>query len=95
MIKLNQIDKYYNRHKRNELHILNEVSLSFDPDGLIANKKLGIVAGNDYLILKKSILSLLNNSGLRAKLGQNAKIFSSDNFSLEKKINNFIELLTM
>ena len=35
MIKLNQIDKYYNRHKRNELHILNEVSLSFDPQGLI------------------------------------------------------------
>ncbi len=35
MIKLNHIDKYYNRHKRNELHILNEVSLTFEQQGLV------------------------------------------------------------
>ena len=69
------------------------VSLLFDPDGLIVRKNMGIVAGNKYLKLKESILSLLNNSKLRIELGQNAKIFSLDNFIQTKRINSFIDLL--
>ena len=36
MIKLEKVNKYYNRHKRNELHIINNVSLDLEKNGLVA-----------------------------------------------------------
>jgi glycosyltransferase involved in cell wall biosynthesis len=75
------------------LHGVPTVSLLFDPDGLIVSKRMGFVAGNNYLKLKESVYSLLNDPKLRIELGENARIFSSDNFNQKKKINNFIELL--
>lgn len=35
MITLNQVDKYFNKHKKNEIHVINNISLSLDK-GLIA-----------------------------------------------------------
>lgn len=35
MIKLHKIDKFYNRRKRNELHVLNDVSLELQSKGLV------------------------------------------------------------
>ena len=36
MIKINNIDKYFNRHKRNEIHVINHTSLELDDKGLVA-----------------------------------------------------------
>ena len=36
MISLNNVNKYYNRHKKNELHVINNVSLTFEDTGLVA-----------------------------------------------------------
>lgn len=36
MIKLEKVNKYYNRHKKNELHIINNVSLNLEDHGLVA-----------------------------------------------------------
>lgn len=36
MIKLENVNKYYNRHKKNELHIINNVSLNLEDHGLVA-----------------------------------------------------------
>ncbi len=35
MIKVTQLNKYFNRRKRNEIHVLNQVSLDFPDKGLI------------------------------------------------------------
>lgn len=36
MIKLEKVNKYYNRHKKNELHIINNVSIDLADNGLVA-----------------------------------------------------------
>ena len=36
MIKLEKIDKYFNRHKKNELHVINNTSLNLPNTGLVA-----------------------------------------------------------
>lgn len=36
MIKVENINKYFNRHKKNELHVINNTSLTFEDTGLIA-----------------------------------------------------------
>ena len=36
MIKINNIDKYFNRHKRNEIHVINHTSLELEDKGLVA-----------------------------------------------------------
>ncbi|MGN1379927.1 MAG: ATP-binding cassette domain-containing protein [Bacilli bacterium] len=36
MIKLEKIDKYFNRHKKNELHVINNTSLNLPNSGLVA-----------------------------------------------------------
>ncbi len=36
MISLVNVNKYFNRHKRNEIHIINNTSLEFDNTGLVA-----------------------------------------------------------
>jgi len=34
MIKLNKIDKYFNKNKKNEIHVLNDINLTFEQKGL-------------------------------------------------------------
>ena len=36
MIKLSNVNKYFNRHRKNEVHVINNTSLDFDNKGLIA-----------------------------------------------------------
>lgn len=36
MITLNNVNKYFNRHKKNELHVINNVTLNLDNTGLVA-----------------------------------------------------------
>ena len=36
MIKIENINKYFNRHKKNELHVINDTSLEFENTGLVA-----------------------------------------------------------
>lgn len=35
MIKVNQLNKYFNRHKKNEIHVLNDITLDFPKKGLV------------------------------------------------------------
>lgn len=36
MIKLEKVNKYFNRHKKNEIHVINNTTLHFDQTGLVA-----------------------------------------------------------
>ena len=36
MIRIEKIDKYFNRFKKNKIHVINNTSLSFDENGLVA-----------------------------------------------------------
>lgn len=36
MIKLNNVNKYFNRHKKNEIHVINNTTLELDDKGLVA-----------------------------------------------------------
>ena len=36
MITINNINKYFNRRKKNEIHVINNTSLEFDNIGLVA-----------------------------------------------------------
>lgn len=36
MIKIENVNKYFNRHKKNEIHVINNTSLEFNSKGLIA-----------------------------------------------------------
>ena len=36
MIKIEKVDKYFNRFKRNQIHVINNTSLEFGDDGLVA-----------------------------------------------------------
>ena len=34
MIKVNHLDKYFNRRQKNEIHVLNDINLDFPEKGL-------------------------------------------------------------
>ena len=36
MIRFNKVNKYYNRHKKNEIHVINDVTVSLPSSGLVA-----------------------------------------------------------
>ena len=36
MIKINNLNKYFYRHKNNEIHVINDTSLTFPETGLVA-----------------------------------------------------------
>jgi len=36
MIKLVKVNKYFNRFKRNKIHVINDTSLEFEKTGLVA-----------------------------------------------------------
>lgn len=36
MIKLEKVNKYFNRHKKNQMHVINNVSLEIESTGLVA-----------------------------------------------------------
>ena len=36
MIKINNVNKYFNRHKKNQIHVINDTSLVLEDSGLVA-----------------------------------------------------------
>ena len=36
MIRVEHIDKYFNKFKKNAIHVINDTSLEFDNSGLVA-----------------------------------------------------------
>jgi len=36
MIKINNVNKYFNRHKKNQIHVINNTTLTLEAPGLIA-----------------------------------------------------------
>jgi len=36
MVKLEQVNKYFNKRKKNEIHVINNTSLEMDSAGLVA-----------------------------------------------------------
>ena len=36
MIKLEKVNKYFNRFKKNELHVINNTTLEFENSGIVA-----------------------------------------------------------
>lgn len=36
MVKLENVNKYFNKNKRNKIHIINNTSLEFEKTGLVA-----------------------------------------------------------
>lgn len=36
MLKINNIDKYYNKHKKNKIHVINHTSIELENNGLVA-----------------------------------------------------------
>lgn len=68
------------------------VSLNVDPDRLLTNQSLGFCAHGNYEIFKNSIVTLLNEHETRRRMGEVAKNYSHEKFSLqnaEQLISNF------
>lgn len=59
------------------------ITLSFDPDGIIAKEGLGLVSGSQQQ-MEQDIKHLISNSQLRNEMGQKAKIFAQKHFSHER-----------
>ena len=36
MLSLKNVNKYFNRHRKNEIHVINNISLEFNDNGLVA-----------------------------------------------------------
>ncbi len=36
MIKIEKVDKYFNKHKKNQIHVINDTTLNFNKNGLVA-----------------------------------------------------------
>ena len=36
MVRLEHVNKYFNRRRKNEIHVINDTSLTFDSKGLVA-----------------------------------------------------------
>ena len=56
MIKLEKTHKYFNRHKKNELHVINNTSLNLPNTGLVA--LLGS-SGSGKTTLTKALLNIV------------------------------------
>lgn len=70
------------------------ISLNFDPDNIIQNHELGYVS-NSYENLLKHVLDLSNDIKKRNEMGRKAKNFAYQNFSIEKNIQSFIDLVSI
>ncbi|VFQ47459.1 glycosyltransferase family 4 protein [Desulfoluna butyratoxydans] len=63
--------------------VIPTITLDFDPDGLIANEKLGFVSGNDDQMLE-DILCILKEEEIRSAIGHRARNFARYNFSVDR-----------
>lgn len=83
MIELNNVDKYFNRHKKNELHVINHTSFKIEDKGLVA--LLGH-SGSGKTTLLNSIGGL--DKIKSGKIIINGKKISSKNSYTVDKIRN-------
>lgn len=60
------------------------ISYGYDPSGLIQKHKLGYYSAEDWETFKEQANSLINNPELRDKIGEKARIYSEEQFSVEK-----------
>ncbi len=68
------------------------ISLEYDPDNLIKEKKLGFVSENfEQMIL--DVEKVINNEELRDEIGARAKKFAHNNFTQERMIKEIEEFL--
>lgn len=74
MIEIKKVNKYFNRHKRNEIHVINNVSLKLEDSGLVAllgssgsgkTTLLNAIGGLDKV---KSGKIYINNKKITSKL---------------------------
>ncbi len=68
------------------------LSLEVDPDGIITNYQLGIVA-NDLSSLYREFQTLINNKSLRNKLGENGRNYINSVHNPEKIISKFLKII--
>lgn len=64
------------------MHCVPVVSLNVNPDQLLSEKKLGIFSG-EVRGLTKDVLYLCSDTQVRAKMGQQARQFAIDHFSMK------------
>ncbi len=70
------------------------VSYGYDPSGLIREHKLGFYSENNWNTFLNQVNSLMNDADLRTRLGENARKFSGDEFSIEtsaKLLESFLK----
>ncbi len=83
MIKLENVNKYFNRRKKNQIHVINNTSLSFENNGLVA------LLGNSGSG-KTTLLNIIGGLDKfhKGKLYINDKKITKYNFSKMDKIRN-------
>ena len=67
------------------------VSLTFDPDGLLTSKNIGIRSGN-FKKMVKDVKNLLENPKERVKIGKKARKFAVKNYDIKNNIKKYENL---
>ena len=70
------------------------VSLEFDPDGLLVDKKIGFCSGT-YEQMCVDVETLVSDPSLREEMGGRARAFAADAFGLEKRFPRLLERFEM
>ena len=74
MIEIKKVNKYFNRHKKNEIHVINNVSLKLEDSGLVAllgpsgSGKTTLLNAIGGLDIVKSGKIYINNKKITSKL---------------------------
>lgn len=68
------------------------ISLNFDPDNLITNYKLGFVS-NSQERLKAQTIKLITDKKLRNEIGERAFHFANRNYSIDKRFDDFLNII--
>lgn len=66
------------------------VSLGFDPSGYIREQRLGLVANDDEALFAEQVLTLVEDDMRRKELGNNARAFASETFSVETMVERLV-----
>ena len=82
MIKLEKVNKYFNKNKKNEIHVIDNTSVSFDSTGLVC--LLGPSGCG-----KSTLLSII--AGLEEKTTGNLYIDGEESFGISPKIGYMLQ----
>ena len=67
------------------------VSLEFDPDSILENKKLGFCCSNNYNMSER-VRYLLNNHNELVSIGENARLFATEKYDINKISRDYAKL---